>query len=764
MTISTTLEAYIANDRRADNGSPDLRTQSLDRPRIENADINRPPFLCLGRLSRWFLSLPLVVSFVTASITTAAQAQAVTAATWYVSPPGNDTWSGTLAEPNAARTDGPKATLAAAIEASRTVSNDAKQIIVAEGVFCLDRGVALDKRDSSLTIKGAGMDLTVFYGGKLLEVRQFKTVAAAGRMGGVQLDRIDPAARKKVMVFDLKTAGLDRIPNYPDRFTSWPDVPELFFNGDRQTVARWPNDDSQRMAEVVELVGKTVRIPGANQHASLKKFRYNLAEDGSDRLARWKIDRGVWLFGYFGVDWYNEVVKIESVDLEKQQITLAVPTRYGDHAKKAPAKRRYYAMNLLEELDAPGEYYVDVQDNLLYFWPPSPIESAEVVLSTVRESLLTTQDTSNMTVRGITFAAGIGNGLVVNGGNRNKIEACKVYNVAKTGIAANGGTKHQVLRCEVHDTGTNGIVARGGDRKTLTPAGHEVLDCHVWRFGRLKTVYSPGISLGDVGNRAAHNHLHDSPHMAVGISGNDHIFELNRIHDVCLETDDAGGLYKGRNPSCRGNQFRYNFWHDIGTQKTTGYGTSAIFLDDGDGGELIYGNVFLRCGYRAGVIKTHGGHDNVAENNIFIDCQRAFVATPWNDEHWKLYINADLWQKRLLKEVDITKPPYTTRYPKLIGFMNPRPGDVRNNYARNNVYVNCDEITRPNRPNWEIDMETSLVTDADPGFVDATGGDYALKPNSEVFRCLPNFKPIPFDSIGPRRESSLTSNGNSMSK
>lgn len=35
------IEACIANDRRADNESPDLRAQSLDHPRIENADVNR---------------------------------------------------------------------------------------------------------------------------------------------------------------------------------------------------------------------------------------------------------------------------------------------------------------------------------------------------------------------------------------------------------------------------------------------------------------------------------------------------------------------------------------------------------------------------------------------------------------------------------------------------------------------------------------------------------------------------------------------------
>ena len=40
-TTAVLIEACIANDRRADNGSPDLRAQILDRPRIENADINK---------------------------------------------------------------------------------------------------------------------------------------------------------------------------------------------------------------------------------------------------------------------------------------------------------------------------------------------------------------------------------------------------------------------------------------------------------------------------------------------------------------------------------------------------------------------------------------------------------------------------------------------------------------------------------------------------------------------------------------------------
>jgi hypothetical protein len=45
------------------------------------------------------------------------------------------------------------------------------------------------------------------------------------------------------------------------------------------------------------------------------------------------------------------------------------------------------------------------------------------------------------------------------------------------------------------------------------------------------------------------------------------------------------------------------------------------------------------------------------------------------------------------------------------------------------------------------------LTDADPGFVNVAGGNYALRSDAEVFKRLPGFKLIPFDQIGPQRGS-----------
>jgi hypothetical protein len=38
-----------------------------------------------------------------------------------------------------------------------------------------------------------------------------------------------------------------------------------------------------------------------------------------------------------------------------------------------PSPRRFRAINVLAELDEPGEFYIDRAARVLYFWPPEPI-------------------------------------------------------------------------------------------------------------------------------------------------------------------------------------------------------------------------------------------------------------------------------------------------------------------------------------------------------------------------------------------------------
>ncbi len=666
--------------------------------------------------------------------------------TLHVSTHGNDSWSGRLANPTPDGTDGPFRTLERARDRIRKLEGPAATtapvaVIVGEGVYTLDRSFTLSEHDGGAPgapmIYQADRDKRVILsGGPSVPPDAFGPIADPAIR-----ERLDRKARSHIVQADLRALQITSLGEFPIKYQGAPEVPELFFNNQRMTLARWPNEDWTTIARIVE--------PGACPRIGDKRTHGGILEYAGNRSARWDVDAGVWLHGYWCYDWHSEVIRVKAIDIEKRQIELAAPAVYSVKQGN-PSPRRYYALNLLEELDRPGEYFIDRAAGKLYFWPPAPLTNARIVLSTLKTPIISIKNASNIRLRGFIVEASLGNGIEVSGGANVRINACEVRNIREIGITVTGGAKHTVETCDIHDTGAGGLVMKGGDRKSLTPAGHEAINNHIWRFSELKLTSSYALRLEGVGNRGVHNLIHDAPHQAIGIGGNDHLFEYNVVHHVCMATDDCGAYYKGRNPSCRGNVVRYNFWHDIGSPM--GHGNAAIYFDDGDGGDTVFGNVFYRCGEPGkgsfGTVFSHGGHDNLAENNIFIECKRALGSAPWNDARWKRAIDGGedcFWQDKLLRQVDITKPPYTTRYPELVGYMDPQPGQKRVNRAERNVFFRCNEIRSGN---WQVPNETNWITDRDPGFVDADKGNFQLKPNAEVFSRLRGFQPIPFEKIG----------------
>ncbi|MDI9587227.1 MAG: hypothetical protein QM473_23595 [Acidobacteriota bacterium] len=679
-----------------------------------------------------------------AALALTASGCCLAADTFFVSPAGNDAWSGTLADPNAAGTDGPFATLDKARDAARAliaagqVPPGGITITVRGGVYPRATTFELTEADSGtaqapVTFRAAPDEQVRLVGGITIPPEAFAPMADE-----TILSRLVPEARGKVLAVDLTALAVTDLGQFPTVFRGAPAAPELFFDDQRMTLARWPNEGWATIARIVDT--------GSRPRDGDQSNRPGVFEYTEDNPSRWDVDKGVWLLGYWCYDWYAETLRVGRIDPETKQITLAAPTLYSVRQGN-PSPRRYHALNVLEELDSPGEYYIDREANALYFWPPRDISAATITLSTLNAPVIAINGASHLVLRGFTVEAGLADGISVTGGEGVAIQACDVRNMRQLGIRVEGGLAHRVEACDIHHTGTGGLWLSGGDRKTLTPAGHIAYNNHIWRFSEHQLTYANGLTLNGVGNRAAHNLLHDAPHQAIAIGGNDHIFEFNEVHHICTETDDCGALYKGRDPSCRGNVIRYNFWHNIGSPM--GHGNAAVYFDDGDGGDFVIGNVFFRCGEPGrgsfGTVFSHGGHGNLAENNIFIECKRALGSAPWNDKRWKDMINAELWQERLLKTVDITKPPYTTRYPELVGFMDPQPGQPRVNHAVRNLIVMCASVKSGN---WQVSDDNNLVIDTDPGFVDAASGNFTLKPDAEVFAKLPGFQPVPFHRMG----------------
>jgi hypothetical protein len=126
-----------------------------------------------------------------------------------------------------------------------------------------------------------------------------------------------------------------------------------------------------------------------------------------------------------------------------------------------------------------------------------------------------------------------------------------------------------------------------------------------------------------------------------------------------------------------------------------------------------------------------------------------------------------VWEHRLVEQVDITKPPYSERYPELTDWLDlvedstvtpPDPswhnGAVyygmlsrRNVFARN-LIVDYEEVLRLDHPNIEIAVYDNWTTYEDPGFIDRANDDFGLWENAKVFEMIPGFERIPFEKIG----------------
>jgi hypothetical protein len=666
----------------------------------------------------------------------------------HVADSGRDAWSGRHEAPTPDGRDGPLRTFTGARDAVRRLRGTRAEVgpvtvRVQAGLHLLDESFTLESCDSGrpgapVVYEAAAGAEVILAGATRLAASAFEPVSDPALLA-----RLDPAARGQVRQIDLRSQGVRDLGEFPDHFQGFPAVPELFVNHRRMTLARWPTEGWCTIAQFID-PGSWLAPPGCPTTGQGGTFTCD-----DDRPARWNVDAGVWLHGYWTFDWFDEVIRVRAIDAANRQITLAAPARFGVKPRN-PAPRRWCAINVLEELDSPGEYHIDRGTGLLCLWPDEPLHDACILLSTLRSPVVAMREVAHVIFRGFTLEASQSHGLEATGGRALSIEHCTVRGTGELGIRIEGGAEHRVTDCHIYDTGTGGLRLSGGDRRTLTPAGHVAINNHIHHFSVHRQTSAYGLWLAGVGNRAAHHDIHDAPHQAVAIVGNDHLFELSRVHHVCLSTDDCGALYKGRNPSCRGNVIRFNHWHDIGSPR--GHGNGAIYFDDGDGGDLVMGNLFVRCcepgRARWGAVYSHGGHGVRAQNNVFIGCKRALGSGPWSEERWaKCLTGADghEWPRRLREEVDITAPPYTTRYPELIGFLDLPPTQARVSRAMGNLIFRCDDVCSGN---WIVDEHENWITSDDPGFVDAANGDYRLRADAEVFRRQPGFVALPLERMG----------------
>jgi hypothetical protein len=648
--------------------------------------------------------------------------------TFYVAVNGKDAWSGRLDAPDPGQTDGPFATLERARDEIRKLKKAAglpKGGVTVElrgGVYECQRPFELTAEDSGtqdapVVYRSRPGDEVRLVGGKV--VTGFRPVTDPA-----VLNRLDESARGKVLQADLKALGITDYgqPNGGGI--------ELFFNDKPMTLARWPNEGFVKIVDVVVQDGH--QIHGA-KGSHVGKFTY---ED--DRPKRWVGDKDPWLHGYWFWDWSAQRHRIESIDVEKKIIAVA-PPYHGYGYRKG---QWYYAFNMLCELDSPGEWYLDRQAGVLYFWPPEPIEKGRAVVS-VLPTLVTMKDGSHLTLRGFILEAARGTAITLSGGTESKVVGCTIRNVGGAAVSVSGGTRNGVIGCDIYDTGHGGISLSGGDRKTLTPAGLFAENNNIHDYGRWERMYQAGVHLNGVGNRVVHNLIHNAPHCAILFGGNDHLIEFNEIHSVCYESNDAGAIYAGRDWTMRGHMIRHNYMHHVNGFQ--GRGCVGVYLDDMFAWAAIYGNVFYKVTAAAFI---GGGRDNRVENNVFVDCNPALHvdarALGWAHYHADEWIK-EAGEKGTISGIAYNKPPYSERYPELVRILDEDPKAPGGNVIARNICWGgkWDDVEGKARP--LLKFEDNLL-DKDPLFVDAKAMNFQLREDSPAWKL--GFKRIPVEKIG----------------
>lgn len=665
---------------------------------------------------------------------------------FYVAPQGDDANNGLSPEKNGP--SGPFASVARARDEIRKLKQSGNlpkggiAVNLRGGFYQLTESLSFTQEDSGTAeapvVYRAYKDETPrLTGGKVLKAGDFSPVTDPAMK-----TRLAPEAQDKVVVADLKALGLKHTGPFPDTFKDGGGIFELFFNGKRMKLSRWPYDDYTTMKEVTVIGDK--KIPGT--------FVYREEEP-----ARWNATNGVWLKGQWRVGWEDPAIKVASIDTNAHTITFAagIPNGIGSkyHRTNSPigsGKEKWCAINLPEEIRQPGQWAIDFNSRKLYFYPPSPLENADIVISQLDQPLVSVKGAGHLAFIGLTFEGSLGDGMVFKDGSRDLVAGCKFLNLGGNGIQLQG-RGCGVQSCDMHDLGQGCVIVNGnpGDRVTLTQSGNYIVNNHLHHYGMLKAQYSAAVNTarlvdnakrdeGVVGCYVAHNAVHHAPRDAFLYGGNEMVFEYNEIYRCAYDTADTGAFYAWLDWTLRGVVIRYNYIHDT---------VGGFNPDDGAGGSFVYGNIFT--GDRSGVWIA-SGPDNSIVNNVFVKDKGPVFAVDFRGASRGYATNSKLISA--VQEINPTQPPWSERYPEIVHLLEEQHElPLRTLFKDNLIYIKQGDpynLPKNNTNPAIISFVDNFVTHSDPGFVDLSAGNFALKKDSEVFTKIPGFQNIPFDKMG----------------
>ena len=483
-------------------------------------------------------------------------------------------------------------------------------------------------------------------------------------------------------------------------------------------------------------------------------------------MSRWRASEAMY-FGLGYYSWSGSHSPLASLDPTTGTLVLSTSPTYGMRVGQP-----FFVYNLLEELTAPGEYFIDRVNARLYLRPVGDVAPSEVLLSTLQTPILQMQGCQQVTWQGVSFEAAQDRLIYAPGNQGVAFRSCQFKNTGGYGIMLSGSS-NLVAGCDFRDLGKGGIWVCGGDRATLTSSGTVIENSEFQRFGRLFWTYQPAVyiqSFNDwtynsdcYGITVQNNEIHDSPHAAILYSGSGNTIQYNLIHDAIQWTNDAGVIYTtGREWGTQENRIQYNLIRNCGSP--LGVYTSGIYIDGVGSGVKIEGNILYKASPFLS-IQHNGGRDVQTQYNIFsgqwygVDVSNvAFeVVNNTAGSSWNLLDK--------LLHFNYQTGAWATAYPNVAAIPNiwsqiqgthwlePEGSVCYGNLQQGNsgdVYRQHNSASSLAPPVSWFSKVGSNLSQVDPLFTDPAKLDFRLQPGSPMFN-IPGFPGIDVPRIGIRR-------------